>query len=79
MLEQEIQFRKGPTSRLGDSEISIDDAKEANASPKETSIISPIPRAWIQHVRGENITYDAHDVVKVPPKYDGLDLQSACR
>lgn len=63
LLEQKIEFGESSASGFGYSEVGIDDAKTADATPEETSIVAPIPGCLVEHVRGEHRARNAYDVV----------------
>lgn len=73
-FEKQIQFCKGAARGLGNTEVSVDDAEEADAGPEEAGIVFPIPLTGIQHVRRQDGADDADDVVQVAAQDDCLDL-----
>ncbi len=40
VLEEEVEFRKGSTSRFGDSKVGVDDRETTSAGPNESRVIS---------------------------------------
>lgn len=57
---------------LRNAEVSPDGAESSDTSPEETSLRSPIPRPWVQHVRREHIRNDACNIVEVASEHDSL-------
>jgi hypothetical protein len=43
VLEEKVHLGKRTSSRLGESEVVVDEHAEASAGPEETSKISPVP------------------------------------
>ena len=54
LLKEEIDLGEGAAARLGDAEVGVDDAAEADARPEEAGEVAPVPGAWVEHVGGED-------------------------
>lgn len=76
-FEQQVQLGEGAAGGLGDPEVGVDDAQEADAGPEEAGVVFPVPLPRVQHVGGQDGTDDADDVVEVPAQDHGLDLEAA--
>lgn len=50
-LEEQIQLSEGAAARLGNAEVCIYNAEEADTAPEETGVVAPVPGAGIEHVR----------------------------
>lgn len=62
LLEEHVDFSKSSTAGLGKSEVGVDDAAEADSTPKESGVVAPVPSSGIQHVRRQNVCDYTHDV-----------------
>ena len=49
-LEKQVQLRKGAALGFRDAEEGVHDAEEADSSPEEASVVTPVPRARVEHV-----------------------------
>lgn len=65
LLEQHIHLGERAASRLWNTEIRVDDTKEADTTPEETGEVTPVPGAGVKHVGGEDGTDDTnHNAVR---------------
>ena len=75
-LKQKIKFGERAALGLGHAEVRVNDAQKADTSlrryPEEASEISPVPGAWIQHVRGENTADYPNNIAKKEKKLAGV-------
>lgn len=62
LLEEHVDFSKSSATRLGEPEVGIDDAAEADSAPKESGVVAPVPSSGVQHVWRQNVCDYAHDV-----------------
>lgn len=76
-LEQKVQLGERSASGLRNTEVSVDDAEEADSSPEEAGIVAPVPSSRVQHVRRKDTADDTHDIVQIAAEHNGLDLQAA--
>lgn len=77
LLEEQVKLGESATAGLRYTEVSVNDAQEATASPEESGVVAPCPSAGVEHVRSQNTAHNADDVVKVTSEDDGLDLEAA--
>lgn len=78
LLKQDVQLCEGAAAWLGEAEICVYDAKEANGRlkqvsschvqrdvvtyPEETGVVSPVPCRLVEHVWSEDAGDNADDV-----------------
>lgn len=79
LLKEHVELGKGASAGLGDAEVGVDDAAEAKASPEEGGEVVPVPFAFVEHVRRQDSSDDANNVVQVAAQDDRLDLETARR
>lgn len=79
LLKQQIQLREAPALGLRQAEIRVHNGQETRACPEEARVITPVPRAGVEHVRRKHRRDDADDVVQVAAEDDGLDSEAARR
>lgn len=61
LLKQHIHLCKRATRRFWDTEVSVNDTKEADTAPEEAGEVAPIPGTGVKHVGRENGADDTDD------------------
>ena len=86
LSKEDVDFSKGETFRLWDTEVCPDETKSGRSSPKEPGFrpeISmfhdqvridspPVPSGRIQHVRRQDSRPDTSDIVRVSREHNSL-------
>lgn len=60
-LEQDVQLGERAAAGLGEAEVGVDDAEEADDGPEEAGVILPVPLLGVEHVRGDDAGDDGND------------------
>ena len=73
VLKEDIQLSVGSSLGFGNSEVGPDEAKEAEAGPKESSFATPVQGIGVEEVGHDDCVDDTKDVVN-----DSRDDNSLC-
>jgi len=77
VFEEDIEFTVSAALGFWKAEEGPDDAKEAGTGSKEGRLRAPVPRSGCELVVGDDVDYNAADVVKVASQHDRFVLQAS--